>query len=109
MKKFGIIALVLVLTLFLYACSRRNNTKEPMAPTTVPTEAPTITPVIPETDPTMDTNIPDPEVNGNSDTETNNATDADPNEGEITGTDETNDPTSEFKDEAKSGRFMDGK
>ena len=62
MNKFSIIALVLVLTLSLCACGRRNNTPA-MPDPTVTTPAPSTIPSKPVTDPT---NIPDPEVNPNS-------------------------------------------
>ncbi len=79
MKKFGMLALTVILVLSLCACGRRDNrnpTTEPttIAPTTTPattapattapatTEAPTVMPDIPD----METNIPDPTVNDNS-------------------------------------------
>ena len=59
MKKLSMIALVLVLTLALAACGRRNN-NETTAPTT--TEPSTDMTIIPDIDPTIETNIPDPNV-----------------------------------------------
>lgn len=55
MKKLYIIALILLLSLTLFGC-RRNNPGE----TTVVTE--TEITLLPEIDPTLETNIPDPEV-----------------------------------------------
>lgn len=75
MKKFGMIAMALILTLSLCACGRRNNSEPttptvPKQPTTAPTAAPTTAPtteptVMPDL-PDMDTNIPDPTVDSNS-------------------------------------------
>ena len=58
MKKITITALALVMTLTLAACGRRNNNVT-SAPTTKATENNTI---IPDMNPTIDTNIPDPNV-----------------------------------------------
>ena len=84
MKKLGILALILTLTIALAACGRRNkdnteptdNTTDPAATATTPTvtvpatTAPTITePTIIEPtviDPLPETNIPDPEVNSST-------------------------------------------
>lgn len=55
MKRFSIIALVLVLAISLAACGRRNN-NETSAPSTDVT-------ILPDINPTIDTNIPDPDVN----------------------------------------------
>ena len=65
MKKTGIIALVLILVLSLAACRMGNQEEETTVPTdpvttvpeTRPTEPPTTVP-----DPTLDTNIPDENV-----------------------------------------------
>lgn len=65
MKRLSMIALVFVLTASLCGCSRKQ---EP-APTTPQnnTQPSTMAPtVMPEIDPTLDTNIPDPTVNENS-------------------------------------------
>ena len=70
MKKLSIFALILVLVLALAACGKKNDTGSQN--TTVPT---TGNSVLPEMDPTMDTNIPDDNVNGNS-TDTTGTTDA---------------------------------
>ena len=61
MKKFGIVAITVILTLSLAACGR-NKDKETTTPTNdTNTSAPTILdPTI--MDPTLDTNIPDPSV-----------------------------------------------
>ena len=66
MKKLCIIALVFVLTFALAACGRRKNDNTiTTMPTTQPTTTPTTdTSILPEMDPTMDTNVPDPDVNG---------------------------------------------
>ena len=69
MKKLSIIALILVLVLALAACGKKNDTGDQN--TTVPT---TGSSVLPEMDPTMDTNIPDDNINGNS-TDTTGTTD----------------------------------
>lgn len=54
MKRISIIAFVLVLTLSLAACGRRNdtNTSQPSTDATI----------LPDMDATIDTNIPDPSV-----------------------------------------------
>ena len=70
MKKISIFALILVLVLALAACGKKNDTGSQN--TTVPT---TGNSVLPEMDPTMGTNIPDDNVNGNS-TDTTGTTDA---------------------------------
>ena len=61
MKKFSVIALVLVLAVSMCACGKRNNeptrTTRDTTPTTVPT-VPTVT--------MPSTNIPDPTVDSNS-------------------------------------------
>ena len=58
MKKFSIFTLMLILSLSLVACGRRNE------PNTTPTTtAPTTqTTIYPSTDPIIETNIPDPSV-----------------------------------------------
>lgn len=72
MKKYGVIALVLVLTMSLCACGRKDDTATTVPtettsrPTTQPTAAPTTETTIPMLDPTVDTNIPDPTVDHNS-------------------------------------------
>ena len=60
MKKFTILALVLVLTFSLAACGRRDEMPTETTPsaTQIPTEQVTIPTIVP----TMGTNIPDPEV-----------------------------------------------
>ena len=58
MKKISIIALMLIVTLSLAACGRRND-KETTPTTTAPTTQATI---FPSTDPIIETNIPDPSV-----------------------------------------------
>lgn len=55
MKKYVMIALVLVLALSLCACGRRNDTPVNTMPSTDMS-------VIPDMDATLDTNIPDPNV-----------------------------------------------
>ena len=66
MKKISIFALLIVLMLALAACGKKDE----MPNITVPT---TGNSVLPEMDPTMDTNIPDDSVTGNS-TDTTNTT-----------------------------------
>ncbi|MBQ6839457.1 MAG: hypothetical protein IJO45_02055 [Oscillospiraceae bacterium] len=60
MRKFTIFALVLVLAFALTACGRRNDTPTEAVPPA--TQAPTQQSTMPTIDPTMGTNIPDPEV-----------------------------------------------
>ena len=72
MKKFGLLILSIILVFSLVACGRRNEAPKPTetTPTTIPATQPvtepSIMPTMPEIDPTLDTNIPDPSVNGNS-------------------------------------------
>lgn len=61
MKKLSIFALIIVLALSVAACGKKDDTNR--QDTTVPT---TGNSMLPEMDPTMDTNIPDDNVNGNS-------------------------------------------
>ena len=79
MKKLSIFALVLVLALAMAACGKKDNTGSQN--TTVPT---TGNSVLPEMDPTMDTNIPDDNVNGNS-TDTTGNTSSTENSGAANG------------------------
>lgn len=74
MKRLSIIALVLVLTLSLVACGRRDNGETSAPTTTTPSTDMTI---IPHMDPTLDTNIPDPNVDSSMPmyTEGTNSTD----------------------------------
>ena len=69
MKKFVFFALALILCCGLAACGCQMSTGNDMGNTTTTnsttaTKAPMIDPTI--LDPTLDTNIPDPTVNGNS-------------------------------------------
>lgn len=65
MKKFSVIALVLVLTISLAACGRRANRPTEATRDTTPITVPTVP------DMTMpSTNIPDPTVDSNSTTGT---------------------------------------
>ena len=73
MKKLFTIALSLVLTCSLAACGCQAQEPAPTttvpttnAPTTTATTAPTTTATVPSMDPTIDTNIPDAEVESNS-------------------------------------------
>ncbi|MBR4109993.1 MAG: hypothetical protein IKK41_06770 [Oscillospiraceae bacterium] len=60
MKKFASIALVLVLSLSLCACGRKDSQTTPTtAPTTATTVPPTTFTTVPSTSPTMDTILPD--------------------------------------------------
>ena len=79
MKKYGIFALTLALAMSMAACGCQKQ-PEPTAPTvntTVPTTLPETVPTVPETDPTLATNIPDPNVDDSTmptlDTEMNGA------------------------------------
>lgn len=67
MKKFALIALVIVLVLSLTACGRNNDT------TTQDNNQTPSTDIVPDVMPDDSTNIPDPEVNGNSTTDNNGA------------------------------------
>ena len=59
MKKFCIATLAIIMVFALTACGRRK----PATTQTVPaTQAPATEPMLPTIDPTMGTNIPDPEV-----------------------------------------------
>lgn len=73
MKKFALIALVIVLVLSLTACGRNNDTATQDNNQTPSTD------IVPDVMPDDSTNIPDPEVNGNStngnSTNGNNGTD----------------------------------
>ena len=60
MKKFTIFALVMVLIFTFTACGRKNNTPTETKPVT--TQPATEEMTLPTIDPTMGTNIPDPEV-----------------------------------------------
>ena len=71
MKKLCVAALLGLMVLSLAACGRKNDMMPTTKPTTVPTTVPATTTVpqttvMPEIDPTLDTNIPDENVNGNS-------------------------------------------
>lgn len=58
MKKFAIITLIIILSLSICACGR-NGRKEPPVTTTPGTTMD----ILPDMDPTIGTNIPDPDVN----------------------------------------------
>lgn len=58
MKRFAIIAFIIILALSVCACGRSN--REETNATTTPD---TTMDLIPGMDPTIDTNIPDPDVN----------------------------------------------
>lgn len=59
MKKISMIILALVMTFSLVACGRQNNNETSAPSTTASDRNPTI---IPDMDPTIHTNIPDPDV-----------------------------------------------
>ena len=63
MKKLWILAFVFVLTLQLAGCGRRMEDPVTTTPSVNP---PAVTTPSNPVDPTLDTNIPDPEVNPNS-------------------------------------------
>lgn len=71
MKKFIFAVLVLVLATALVACGcqNRGNTANSSIATTQPTTAPTTPTIIDPTfmNPTIETNIPDPDINTESD------------------------------------------
>ena len=72
MKKIITFVILLIVCCALVACGRKNNTPATTAPTTRPTTAPTTTPTtLPTTAtmPTLETNIPDPEVDTSMTTE----------------------------------------
>ena len=60
MRKFTIFALILILAFSFTACGRRDKTPTETTPSV--TQAPTEQVTMPTIDPTMGTNIPDPEV-----------------------------------------------
>ena len=65
MKKYGIIALVLILVFALAACGRRNKEQDDTTPGTETNESTDTDPTIPDPtimDPLPETNIPDPNV-----------------------------------------------
>ena len=65
MKKIALIAITVLFAFSVCACSRKDTTT-PTMPQEV-TQAPAVAPTtLPEIDPTLDTNIPDPTVNSNS-------------------------------------------
>lgn len=64
MKKICIMVLVLAVTFTLFGC-RRKTEPTPTENTTRPTQA-TTAPSTTETDPILETNIPDPNVESNS-------------------------------------------
>lgn len=79
MKKITIAIMAAVLVFAITACGRNRDTDPSSAPTTQPTTMP----FMPEMDPTLDTNIPDPDIN----TETPTFTDGtDPADGSNSGT-----------------------
>ena len=65
MKKIGLITIVLLLAANLCACGRKAE-PTPTEPQTNTQPAATVPATMPEIDPTLDTNIPDPTVNENS-------------------------------------------
>lgn len=66
MKTISLLALVLVMAFSLIGCRRKDNT--PPTETTFPTiQETTIPTTTPQTEATMETNIPDPTVESNSD------------------------------------------
>lgn len=62
MKKLTIITLALALALTLAACRRKENGNETTATKEPATETTQETTMLPDIDPTLETNIPDPEV-----------------------------------------------
>lgn len=58
MKKIAIILLVLLIALSICACGRSDRDE-----TSIPTEPSNPINILPSMDPTIDTNIPDPDVN----------------------------------------------
>ena len=73
MKKIIAFVIVLIVCCALVACGRGNDTPATTAPatrpTTAPTTAPTTLPTTAATMPTLETNIPDPEVDTSMTTE----------------------------------------
>lgn len=59
MKKISIAVLAAILVLSMAACGRKQDN----TPTTKPTTQPTEMTILPNIDPTLDTNIPDPDIN----------------------------------------------
>lgn len=90
MKKIGLITIVLLLTANLCACGRKTEST-PTEPQTNTQPAATVPATMPEIDPTLDTNIPDPTVNENSqgmgkDDSTNGTTGTNDSTGSTNGT-----------------------
>lgn len=67
MKKCNILILILALALSLCACRIKNDV-QPTETQPQATQENTMPDVLPSIDPTMDTNIPDPTVDSNSNT-----------------------------------------
>ena len=59
MKKISIAVLAAILVLSMAACGRKQDN----TPTTMPTTQPTEMTILPNIDHTLDTNIPDPNIN----------------------------------------------
>jgi PBP1b-binding outer membrane lipoprotein LpoB len=59
MKKISIAVLAAILVFSMAACGRKQDN----TPTTKPTTQPTEMTILPNIDPTLDTNIPDPNIN----------------------------------------------
>ena len=75
MKTISLLVLVLVMAFSLIGCRRKDNT--PPTETTIPAIQETTTPTtMPQTEATMETNIPDPTVESNSDMSEDNTEDA---------------------------------
>ncbi len=62
MKRFTIIALTLALVLTMAACRRKEKDNETTATKETTTEATQESTMMPDIEPTLETNIPDPEV-----------------------------------------------
>ncbi len=62
MKKLRIFMLIFVLCLSLVACRRGNNNETTGTTTEATNSSTTETTLLPQIDPTLDTNIPDPDV-----------------------------------------------
>ena len=75
MKQLSIIALTLMLSISLVGCGRKEETK-PTQTTPPATQESTIPQTTPSIDPTIDTNIPDPTVDSNSNQPEDNTIDA---------------------------------
>ena len=63
MKKITIAIMATLLVFIMVACGRRQDSNTNTTPSTQTTTQPTTMTILPDIDPTLDTNIPDPNIN----------------------------------------------